>query len=432
MRKKEAIVYISKSVVNSWKIPATSDKRGVNAVYSDNVFAIIFHLIVRLNISQQAALQQLERRKLIKMEVCSQATRSKRISGIKKDKIKKNNKKGFKNLIINDEGYSFHRIAPQDTESYNIFKFQGDSKVVVKPNKSSKIKTLKKLSIKNQAIKDWLSSHKKEIFNLKLFLALDVISTFNILIPFLPYRAIAKKGKGITDSFEKLNNTKGKQQLMPKPLNDSTHNDVQSKSNDEIKAVLVHFSYKNINVPNNTEPSYLTAFWLTCHNTRLNYLIYFNENNKLDSGSRYSILLKRTSKSLIVNLTQTKGTGRREGKTFFKATIKLPTTTPQGSFLSIDELEVNSKGYAIEVDVTDYDLTFPFEGYREGISTISVVQSLGKWLNWINRYANLESELYSYYHQLSPSEVTKYNAMPEFKQNPFTVFPSNPFVLPLI
>jgi hypothetical protein len=205
---------------------------------------------------------------------------------------------------------------------------------------------------------------------------------------------------------------------MPTQIKDSIYSDVEPKRNDGIKAVLVHFPYKNLDTSDNTEPSYLTAFWLTCHKARLNYLLYFKENNKLDSDSRYSILLKRTSKSLIVNLTQTKGTGRREGKTFFKATIKLPTTPSQGTFLSIDELEVNSTGYTIEVDVTDYGLSFPFEKYREGISTISVVQSLGKWFNWINRYANLENELYSYYHQLSPSEVTKYNAMPEFKKKP--------------
>lgn len=440
MRKKEAIIYISKSVLNSWQIPSTSDKRGVNAVYSDNVFAIIHHLIERLNLSQQAALQQLERRKLIEMEVWSQATRSKRISGIKKDKIKKNNRKGFKNLVINDEGYSFHRTTPHDTESYNIFRFQGDSKGIVKPNKisklnipkeSSKPNESKKLNTVNKEIKDWLSTNKNEVHILKSFLALDDVSTFNILIPYFPSRAI-KRGEKKANIFEKHEIIKIKHEPMPDTLKENKDNSVlQSVGSNEIKAVLVHFPYQNKGVESNEQLNYLTAFWLTCHKTRLNYLLYFKENKKLDADNTYSILLKRTDKSLIVNLTQTYGTGRREVDTSFKATIKLPIMTPKASSLSIDELEVNSKGYVIDVDVLGYGLTFPFKRCVGGIVTGNAVQKLGEWFNWINRYANLEDELYSYYHQLSPSEVDKYNAMPEFKHKPFTVFKRNPFVLPL-
>jgi hypothetical protein len=428
MRKKDAIVYISQSVIDNWQVPSPSNNRGVNAVYSDNVFAIIYHLTLRLNISQQAAVQQLEHRKLIEEEVCSQATRSKRVSGIKKDK---NNRKGFKNLVIDDEGYSFHRTAPHETKIYDIYKFQGDNKVIVKPNRLFKANTAKRLNIKYPAIQSWLSNHANEVHTLKSFLKVDDIYIFNVLIPYFQHRENKRKEK-IIDKIAKLESIKNKETLMPKFANESISNNIRPKPNDEIKSVLVHFPYKNLDTSKNTVPSYLTAFWLTCHKTRLNYLLYLKENNRLCSGSRFSMQLKRTNKSLIVNLIQTKGTGRREGKTFFKATIKLPTTTSQGTFLSIDELEINSKGYAIEVDITDYGLTFPFEGYGEGISTISVVQSLGKWFKWINRYTNLENELYSYYHQLSPSDVTKFNAMPEFKQNPFTVFPSNPFVLPLI
>lgn len=440
MRKKEAIIYISKSVANSWQIPSTSDKRGVNAVYSDNVFAIIFHLIVRLNLSQQAALQQLERRKLIEMEVWSQATRSKRISGIKKDKIKKNNRKGFKNLVINDEGYSFHRTIPHDTESYNIFVFQGDSKEIVKPNKISKLNIpkesseaneSKKLNTVNKAIKDWLSTNKNEVHILKSFLALDDVSTFNILIPHFPSRAI-KRGEKKANIFEKHEIIKIKQEPMPDILNKKKDNSAQQfVASNEIKAVLVHFPYQNKGVGSDGEFNYLTAFWLTCHKTKLNYLLYFKEKKKLDANNTYSISLKRTSKSLIVNITQTKGTGRRSAPTQLKTTIKLPTMSPKTSSLSIDELEVNSKETVIDVDVSNYKLALPFERYVGGITTENVARHLGKWLNWINRYANLEDELYSYYHQLSPSEVTKYNAMPEFKKNPFTVFKRNAFVLPL-
>tara|TARA_R110001592_G_scaffold204892_2_gene455199 strand:+ start:5553 stop:6887 length:1335 start_codon:yes stop_codon:yes gene_type:complete len=441
MRKKEAIIYISKSVANNWQIPSTSDNRGVNAVYSDNVFAIIFHLIVRLNLSQQAALQQLERRKLIEVQVCSQATRSKRISGIKKD-----NGEGFKNLVINDEGYSFHRVVPHETESYDIYKFQGDSKAAVKPKKFSKFNNPKKISklnipkeskeskelcTVNKAIKDWLSANENEVHILKSFLALDDVSTFNILIPYFPNRAI-KRGREEIDIFEKLESIKNKHELMPDILKENKDNNNQHPvPSDEIKAILVHFPYQNKEVGSDAKLNYLTAFWLTCHKTRLNYLLYFKEKKKLDADNRYSILLKRTNKSLIVNITQTKGTGRRAVPTRLKATIKLPTLTPKAPFLSIDELEVNSKGYVIDIDVSDCGLTFPFEEYVGGIATGNAAQRLGEWFNWINRYTNLEDKLYSYYHQLSPSEVTKYNAMPEFKQNPFTVFKRNPFVLPL-
>lgn len=432
MRKKEAIVYISKSVIDNWQVPFASDKRGVNAVYSDNVFAIIYHLIVRLNISQQAALQQLERRKLVEMEVWSQATRSKRISKIKKDRNKKNNRKGFKNLVISEEGYSFQRTITHDTESYNIYNFQGDSRPIIKNSKLPKAKAKAKAKTINQMIEEWLSTNEKDVFTLKSFLALDNVSTFNMLIPFFPNHTIPQKSKEkITDVFEKLNGIKDKHTLIPKPPENSAYSDVRSKQNDGIKAVLIHFPYQNTDIANNTKLNYLSAFWLTCHKTRLNYLLYFKEKKRLDSDNRYSISLRRTNKSLIVNVKQTKGTGRRVVETQLKATIKLPTITPEESTISIDKLEVNSKGYVIDVDVSNYDLTFPFEEYVGGIATGNVAQHLGKWFNWINRYANLEDELYSYYHQLPPSEVTKYNSMAEFKDNPFTVFKRNPFVLPL-
>jgi hypothetical protein len=450
MRKKEAIIYISKTVFDNWDIPSTNDKRGVNSVFSDNVFAIIHHLVVRLNIPQQAAMQQLERRKLIQEEVCSQATRSKRISGIRDDKNKKNNRKGFKNLIINDEGYSFHRIVPHETESYDIFIFQGDSRAVVKPNKlsklnnprkisklnipkkSSKSNTSKKLSTVKQAIKDWLSTNENEVHTLKSFLALDVVSTFNILIPYFPNRAIKGDGKE-TNIFEKYEGIKNKHELMPDIFKENKGNNAkQPVASDEIKAVLVHFPYQNTNIGSNTQLNYLSAIWLTCHKTRLNYLLYFKDENKIKNESKYSILIRRTSKSLIVNLTQTIGTGRRTAKILLKATVQLPTVTPKKSSPSINELPISSIGCVIDIDVSDHELCCPFENHVKGISPQDAAQHIGKWLKWINRYANLDGEFYNYYHQLSPSDVAKYNAMAEFKQNPFTVFPSNPIVLPLI
>ena len=426
MRKKEAIIYISKSVVDNWKIPVTNDKRGVNAVYSDNVFAIIYHLIMRLNISQQAALQQLERRKLVEMEVWSQATRSKRISKIKKDRNKKNNRKGFKNLVINEEGYSFQRTITNDTESYEIYKFQGDNKPIVKINKPIKINTA------TQVIKNWLSIHTKEIHTLNSFLQLGDDSIFNILIPHLPYSAI-KRGAKEVDNFEKLERVKNKHKLMPKPSQKNSYIDQQPeiKLTNEIRAIVIDFPYQSTDTSGELQENHLSAVWLTCYKTKLNYLLYFEGTEKLNSKNEYSALLKRTNKSLIINVTQTSGTGRRNREISFKAMISLPTIAPKKLSPSIDGLPINSIGCIINVDVLNLSLSFPFDKNVSGISAKEATQNLGKWFNWINRYANLEDELYSYYHQLSPSEVTKYNAMPEFKDNPFTVFKRNPFVLPL-